>query len=140
MRRISITILSLINAAMIFFFIDSLAAVGRYDAGIKSSILHLSYLSIILSIAVLFLLRRPKWAMTIEILALIFFLPLFVHECFPGLIGLFDPNYRSSIDGVTIAPFMRIELIACAIIAIFAVEISVLSLKHPISDRGRVRG
>lgn len=131
MQRILIAILSLSNAVIIFVFIDGLAAVGRFDAGVKWAILQLPYLSIILSISVIFLLKRRKTAIIAVSIALLLFLPLFAHECLPGVIGLIDPNYISSGDGTDIVPFSRIEPLAFAVIAIFAGEIFTLCVKTP---------
>lgn len=129
-RSAFIIILLLANAAMIFIFVDGLAAVGRYDAGIKSYILHSCFISIATLILATFCLAKVRLAKTFVILSIITYLPLFLHECLPGIIGLFDTNYRTSMDGIVIVPFVRFDLSTLTIITLFLIILFCLSRKN----------
>lgn len=128
MKNVAIAVLLLLCSMLTFVFVDALYGVGRYDGGIKFLILQLAYGSIALSICSLFLLGRRTIALAVVTVAFVLFLPLFVHECLPGLIGLADPAYGSAYGSGRTVPFVRFDpvgfvslgLYVAALVALFA--------------------
>ena len=119
MKHVVLAILLVLCSILTLVFVDALHAVGRYDDGIKAVILRLPYGSTALSVGALLLLRRTTAALAAVAVALALFLPLFVHECLPGLIGLVDPAYRSPYGSDRTAPFVRFDVMGFASLALY---------------------
>ena len=119
MKSIIPAVLLLACTASMFVFVDELQAVGRYDNGVKWLILQLPYASMLLAMCVIPFLGRGRVALAICALSFLLFLPLFVHECVPGLVALFDPAYRSAYGDGGSVPFFRYDPLGFGAFALF---------------------
>jgi hypothetical protein len=117
-------------AAAVLVFVDGREGVGRYDAGVKRVILTLPYASMVLALSATALLRRPGLALALVAAAFALFVPLFVHECIPGLIGLADPAYRDPYDGGASVPFVRFDSEGAVACCLFVLAIVMLLVRR----------
>ena len=125
-KRLVLAISLVVCAALMLIFTDRLQSVGRYDAGPKWVILQLPYASTLVTVGAIPFLGRAKAALVIVAVSFMLFIPLFVHECLPGLIGLIDPAYRSVYGEGGAIPFLRPDALGCATVAVFLCVLAAL--------------
>ncbi len=122
-------------SVLMFLFVDSLQAVGRYDAGIKWLVLQLPYASMLMLFCAIPFLRRARVALMIVVLSFLLFLPLFVHECLPGLVALFDPAYRSAYGDGGSVPFLRYDPLGFGAFALLVCVLVILLIRRRKPER-----